>query len=130
MLLIRILAAEAIAVFVPGQRSHSGAAFGVHTSSSAGERASAPLDNKSTLATMLLRSLITDPAEDGAGEGGLPKMFGAGMAATAKAQLRQIFDCESAQAILVKAFFESALVAEAQLGVVQVPSAPKALLSA
>ena len=97
---------------------------------SAGEHATEPLDNKSTLAAMLLRSLITDPGEDGAGEGGLPKMFGAGMAATAKAQLCHILDCESAQAILVKAFFEAALVAEAQLGVVQVPSASKALLSA
>lgn len=86
---------------------------------SAGEHATGPVDNKSTLATMLLRSLIADPNEDGAGEGGMPKLFGAGMSATAKAQLRQILDCDSAQEILVKAFFEAALVAEARLGSIQ-----------
>jgi len=97
---------------------------------STGAHTTGPIDNKSSLATMLLWSLIFDSSEGGAGERGLPKMLGAGMAVTAKAQLRQILECESAQAILVKAFFESALVAEAQRGLVQVPSAPKALLSA
>lgn len=97
---------------------------------SAGAHTAGPLDNKSSLATMLLWSLISDSSEGGAGESALPKMLGAGMAVTAKAQLRQILECESAQAILVKAFFESALVAEAQHGLVQVASAPKDLLSA
>jgi hypothetical protein len=79
---------------------------------------------------MLLRSLISDPGDDEAGEGGLPKTFGAGMATIAKAQLRQILEYESAQAILVKAFIEAAFVAEAQQGFVQLGTPTKELLSA
>ncbi len=73
-------------------------------------------DTRSTMAAMMLRSVATDGEEPFADADLTPRMFGAGLAVAAKTQLRTILNSEQARAILVKAFFEAALVAEARPG--------------
>jgi hypothetical protein len=48
------------------------------------------------------------------GAGSLPYMFGAGLTAAAKGQLRRIVECGQALDVLAKAFFEAALIAAAK----------------
>lgn len=79
-----------------------------------GAGAHGPADDRFTMAAMMLRSVATDGAGVAAGTNSLPRMFGAGLAETAKAQLLMIVDCTHAREVLVKAFFEAALIAEAQ----------------
>ena len=71
-------------------------------------------DDRSMTATLMLRSIAADEAQVASGCDPLPRMLGAGLAKAAKAQLRTIVDCAQARDILVKAFFEAALVAEAK----------------
>ena len=72
-------------------------------------------DDRSMTATLLLRSIAgEDEGPVAAGDNPLPRMFGVGLARAGKAQLRSILDCTQARDILVKAFFEAALVAEAK----------------
>lgn len=69
-------------------------------------------DDRFTMAAMMLRSVATDGT--GSASDSLPRMFGAGLAEAAKTQLRMIVDCAQARDVLVKAFFEAALIAEAK----------------
>jgi len=69
---------------------------------------------RSDMAAMMLRSVATDGEESGVGDGLTPRIFSSGLAVAAKTQLRVILDCDRAREVLVKAFFEAALVAEAQ----------------
>lgn len=71
-------------------------------------------DSRSTTAAMMLRSIATEGNESVTGLDSLPHLFWAGLATAAKAQLRQIVDCPEARDILVQAFFEAALIAEAK----------------
>ncbi|MES2696113.1 MAG: hypothetical protein V4773_21755, partial [Verrucomicrobiota bacterium] len=71
-------------------------------------------DDRSTMAAMMLRSVATDGGGIAPGANSLPRMFGEGLAEAAKAQLLMIVDCTHAREVLVKAFFEAALIAEAQ----------------
>lgn len=71
-------------------------------------------DDRSMTATLMLRSIAGDEGPVAAGGDPLPRMLGVGLAKAAKAQLRTIIDCAQARDILVKAFFEAALVAEAK----------------
>lgn len=71
-------------------------------------------NDRFTMAAMMLRSVATDGTGSAAGADSLPRMFGAGLAEAAKAQLRMIVDCSHARDVLVKAFFEAALIAEAK----------------
>ncbi len=68
---------------------------------------------------MMLRSVVSDDAQDAGGDEVTPRIFSAGLASAAKAQLRAILDCGQARELLVKAFFEAALVAEAQPGLIR-----------
>jgi hypothetical protein len=62
----------------------------------------------------MLRGIAVD-AQDGAlATAAFPRAFGAGLAITAKSQLRLIVDCDQARDVLVKAFLEAALIAEAK----------------
>ncbi len=65
------------------------------------------------MAAMMLRSIAAEGDETDAES--LPRVFGAGLATAAKTQLRLIVDCAHARDVLVKAFFEAALIAEAKL---------------
>ena len=69
-------------------------------------------DAYSTMAAVMLGTIAADAEEAPTATNLLPQMFGAGLAKAAKAQLRAILGCKQAKAILVKAFFEAALVAE------------------
>ena len=69
-------------------------------------------DAHSSMATLMLRSIAADSEEELPATDSIPRMLGAGLANAAKAQLRAILDCEHARGILVKAFFQAALVAE------------------
>jgi hypothetical protein len=62
----------------------------------------------------------------------MPRIFSSGLAEAAKAQLCAILDCDHAREVLVKAFFEAALVAEAEPGCIRtvVVEAPTAAISA
>ena len=81
-----------------------------------------------TIATMMLRSVASGGCSAGAEPISLPQMFGAGLAEAAKAQLRLIVSCPDARLILVKAFFEAALIADAKrLPVPAEPNLPGAL---
>ena len=66
------------------------------------------------MAALMLRSIATNGDELSAGADSLPRMFGAGLTEAARSQLRVIVDCEQACDLLVKAFFEAALIAEAK----------------
>lgn len=79
-----------------------------------GSGAHGSTDDRFTMAAMMLRSVATGGAAMTAGANSLPRMFGAGLAEAAKSQLLLIVDCTHAQEVLVKAFFEAALIAEAQ----------------
>ena len=71
-------------------------------------------DERSILAGLMLRSLVADELETAPGSSMLPRAFGAGLADAGKAQLRMIVECDQARDILVKAFFEAALIADAR----------------
>ncbi len=71
-------------------------------------------DDRSMTATLMLRSIAGDEGPVANGGDSLPRMLGVGLEKAAKAQLRTIIDCAQARDILVKAFFEAALVAEAK----------------
>ena len=79
-----------------------------------GDDACGSKDDRFTMAAMMLRSVATDGTGAAAGSDSLPRMFGAGLAEAAKTQLRMIVDCAQARDVLVKAFFEAALIAEAK----------------
>ena len=72
-----------------------------------------PQDERSVLAGLMLRSIVVDSQDGGPATRAFPRAFGAGLAITAKSQLRLIVDCDQARDILVKAFLEAALIAEA-----------------
>jgi hypothetical protein len=76
-------------------------------------------DPRSEMAAMMLRSLVSDDAQGAGGDEVTSRIFSAGLASAAKAQLRAILDCDHAREVLVKAFFEAALVAEAQPGLIR-----------
>jgi hypothetical protein len=77
-----------------------------------GNKPELPLDKGSVLAGLMLRSIAVDEEESTPVAGSLPRAFGAGLANAAKIQLRMIVDCDQARDVLVKAFFEAALIAE------------------
>jgi hypothetical protein len=79
-----------------------------------GDDADGSKDERFTMAAMMLRSVATDGMGSATGMDSLPRMFGAGLAEAAKTQLRLIVDCAQARDVLVKAFFEAALIAEAK----------------
>jgi hypothetical protein len=72
-----------------------------------------PQEERSVLAGLMLRSIAVDEQDGAPATGAFPRAFGAGLAIAAKMQLRMIVDCDQAREILVKAFFEAALIAEA-----------------
>ena len=76
-------------------------------------------DSRSAMAVMMLQSIANVGTTAGNCGEHAPRIFSVGLAAAAKAQLRTILDCDQAREIFVKAFFEAALVAEAQPGLVQ-----------
>ncbi|AHF94130.1 hypothetical protein OPIT5_06115 [Opitutaceae bacterium TAV5] len=73
-----------------------------------------PKDGQSMMAALMLRSIAIDGDEEAAGEASLPRMFGTGLAEVARSQLRVIVSCDQACDLLVKAFFEASLIAEAK----------------
>jgi hypothetical protein len=74
-----------------------------------------PHDEHSVLAGLMLQNLALDEGEIIQGAAAPPRAFGSSIAKAAKTQLRMIVDCDQAREILVKAFFEAALIAEAKL---------------
>ncbi len=84
-----------------------------------GDGAFRATDPRSAMAVMMLQSIADHGTTAGTGGEHAPRIFSVGLAAAAKAQLRAILDCDKAREIFVKAFFEAALVAEAQPGLVQ-----------
>lgn len=70
-------------------------------------------DDRSIIAAMMLRSIAANSDETAVRPDSLPCMFVAGFAQAAKTQLRMIVDCAQARDILVKAFFEAAMIADA-----------------
>ncbi len=85
-------------------------------------------DERSTVAALMLRSIAEGDAANDFNQ--MPHMFGAGIAIAAKAQLRLIVDCVQARDILVKAFFEAALIAEATHVRHEIEAGPPTALSA
>lgn len=73
-----------------------------------------PQDERSVLAGLMLQNLALEEGEIIQGAASLPRAFGSSLAKAAKIQLRMIVDCDQAREILVKAFFEAALIAEAK----------------
>ena len=73
-----------------------------------------PLDDRSTLVTLMLRSIAIDEKEAVPNANAYPHAFSAGLAKAAKTQLRLIVDCDHARELLAKAFFEAALITEAK----------------
>lgn len=69
-------------------------------------------DERSILAGLMLRSIAVNEDGDVPDAVSLPRAFGAGLANAAKIQLRTIVDCDQARDVLVRAFFEAALIAE------------------
>lgn len=76
-------------------------------------------DSRSEMAVMMLQSVASDGTTAGNGGELAPRLFSVGLASAAKAQLRAILDCDQAREVFVKAFFEAALIAEAQPGLVR-----------
>jgi len=74
-------------------------------------------NSQSVVAAMMLRSVVADNLMPSTDTELTPRMFGAELAVAAKIQLRAILRCERSREILVKAFFEAALVAEARSGI-------------
>ena len=87
-----------------------------------------PGDERSIVAALMLRSIAE--GEVGNGSNQMPHMFGTGIVTAAKAQLRLIVDCVQARDILVKAFFEAALIAEATYVSHEVEAGSPTILSA
>ena len=79
-----------------------------------GEAGRGPKDDRFTMATMMLRSVATEGCGVAVELASFPRMFGVGLAEATKAQLRLIVSCPPARDVLVKAFFEAALIADAK----------------
>jgi hypothetical protein len=78
------------------------------------DKASATTDEGSMLARMMLRSIVSEDDEGVTEPSFLSRGFGAGLAVAAKSQLRMIVNSDRARDVLVKAFLEAALIAEAK----------------
>lgn len=86
-------------------------------------------DERSLIAVMMLRSLLAEQSESNGRMVFLPLAFGSGLAQAAKSTLGAIMHCPEARQVLVKAFFEASLIAEAKY-VAGCETEPPAALSA
>lgn len=69
-------------------------------------------NERSTLSVLMLKSLASDESQIDAGASVLPRPLGANLVHAAKEQLREILASAAARDILVRAYFEAALVAD------------------
>lgn len=79
-----------------------------------GDAKNEPKNGQSMLAALMLRSIAMNGGEAVTGEDSLPRMLETGLAEVARSQLRVIVSCDQACDLLVKAFFEASLIAEAK----------------
>lgn len=70
------------------------------------------LDEQSSVAVLMLRSIAWQDAAPPAGAAALPKLLGGNLAQSARQQLRAILQCADARAVLARAFFEAAIMAD------------------
>jgi hypothetical protein len=71
-----------------------------------------PSDDYNSVALLMLGSIAWQDHSDLAGASALPRLLGANLAQSTREQLRAILQCPDARAVLARAFFEAALMAD------------------